>query len=109
MIEKPTPPRGLSATAKRVWLAVCEEFDLDAASVDLLTAYAEACARREQARAVLQKEGITFIDKHEQPRAHPCIAIERDAANTQARLARLLGIHKLTETKPTSPGFSHEA
>jgi P27 family predicted phage terminase small subunit len=84
------PPAHLSQAAKKWFRSVIESFNLEDHDVNLLTLACEALDRCEQARVVLAKEGVTFIDRFGCPRAHPCVAIERDSRLAYARLLREL-------------------
>jgi len=53
---------------------------------------AEALDRASTARRQLQREGITYTDRFGAPRAHPAVAIERDARASFSRLVAQLGL-----------------
>lgn len=88
----PTPPDHLSSATTAWWKAVHQEFDLDPHHVHLLRLACEALDRAEGARAILATEGVTFRDDRGNPRAHPAVAIERDARIAFARLLRELDL-----------------
>ena len=83
----PTPPKHLSAAAKKWWKQVDREFELEDHHRHLLTLAAQSWDRATQAREVIAEEGITVLDRYGCPKAHPAVAIERDS---QLRFARLL-------------------
>jgi hypothetical protein len=58
----------------------------------LLRLAAEAWDRCEQARLVIAEQGLTYMDRFEQPRARPEVAIERDSRIAFARLIRELAL-----------------
>jgi hypothetical protein len=62
---------------------------LDDSGIKLLTKCAEAYERSEQARELLAKEGLTYLDSKSSPRAHPACAIERDSRETSTSATRL--------------------
>lgn len=65
---------------------------LDVAELEVLD---QACAtldRAEQARAVLDKEGLTISAGRGSIKTHPAAAIERDSRTLFARLVRDLGL-----------------
>ena len=68
--------------------------------VRLLTLAAEAWDRGQEARQILDAEGITTVDRFGQARAHPAVAIERDARLASARLMRELDLD--AEPAPSS-------
>jgi P27 family predicted phage terminase small subunit len=53
---------------------------------------AEALDRAATARRTVQREGITYADRFGAPRAHPAVAIERDARAAFSRLVAQLGL-----------------
>ncbi|MER8913736.1 hypothetical protein NKI32_07840 [Mesorhizobium sp. M0761] len=86
------PPAHLSLAGKKWFRSVIENFDLDEHHVKLLVLACEALDRGEQARVTLAADGVTFIDRFGCPRAHPCVAIERDSRLAYARLLRELAL-----------------
>lgn len=76
----PGPPKHLAATGKRLWTSVLSEFTVDdAAGLALLRAACEAADRADQARRRIAREGAVVKDRFGQLKAHPAVAIERDA------------------------------
>jgi len=100
---QPRPPAHL-ATATKKWFAnVVEEFELEPHHLRLLTLAAEAWDRGQQAREAIAKEGLTFTDKHGQPRARPEVSIERDSRIAFARLLRELALDVSTPADDCRP------
>jgi len=62
----------------------------------VVTKAAEAHDRAEQARKVLTKDGLTYLDRFEQPTSRPEVAIERDSRLAFARLLRELNLETPT-------------
>jgi P27 family predicted phage terminase small subunit len=91
-VKTPEPPAHLSDEAQSWWRKVTADFVLEAHHLKLLQAACEGWDRCQQAREVIDKEGVTFNDKHGQPRAHPAVAIERDSRIGFARLLRELAL-----------------
>jgi phage terminase small subunit len=60
--------------------------------IRLLTMAATTWDRAEQARSVLDKHGLTYLDRFDAPRARPEVAIERDCRTGFARLIRELDL-----------------
>lgn len=89
---RPTPPKHLSAATKRWWRTVTEEFDLEPHHLRLLQAAAEAWDRCQQARQILEREGVTYADRFGAPRKHPAVSIEENARLAFARLVRELDL-----------------
>lgn len=89
----PTPPEHLSAEAAEWWQAVVRDFTLEPHHLRLLRAACEAWDRMQQARHALAEHGaLTFTDEKGTIRAHPCVAMERDARTQFARLVRELDL-----------------
>lgn len=87
-----TPPSHLSAAAKRWWKCVVSEYRLEEHHLRLLTAAAEAWDRMNEARALVDRDGIVDRDRFGQKRTHPCVAVERDSRLAFARLLRELNL-----------------
>ena len=94
----PDAPKHLRKETQKWWNSVIADFELDPSGIKLLTKCAEAYDRSEQAREILLKEGLTYLDSKNSPRAHPACAIERDSRIAFCRLLRDLDIND------TSPG-----
>jgi phage terminase small subunit len=81
------------APGTRKWFAtVVRDYELEEHHVRLLTAAGEAWDRMQEARAVIAKDGMTYQDRFNQPKARPEIAIERDSRLGFARLLRELAL-----------------
>jgi P27 family predicted phage terminase small subunit len=85
------PPSYLSLASKKIWKAVHEDYELDLAADVVLTTLLEAHDRRQEARALIAKEGTYTKNRFGETRAHPAVAVERDAAAVMTRCWRLLG------------------
>jgi P27 family predicted phage terminase small subunit len=90
--DGPAPPKHLATATKKWWKAVVADYELEQHHVRLLTLAAEAWDRAQQAREILAEEGVTFVDRFDAPKAHPAVAIERDARIAFARLIRELDL-----------------
>lgn len=77
---KKSPPKHLSAAAKRWYREIASEYEItDRAGLLLLTQAAEAWDRAAQCRGTIATDGITVRDKFGQIKAHPLLSCERDA------------------------------
>jgi P27 family predicted phage terminase small subunit len=73
-------PRHVTAEAKQLWRRVVSENDLsDEAGKVILQTGLEAFDRMRSAQAQIEKDGQTTTDRFGQVKAHPLLAIERDA------------------------------
>jgi hypothetical protein len=78
-----------------------QDFELEPHHVKLLTLAAESWDRCQQARQVLARKGLTYLDRFKQPSARPEVGIERDSRTAFARLLRELDLD--TEPPPGTP------
>ena len=81
---------------------VIRDFDLEPHHVRLLTLAGEAWDRGQQAREAIEANGLTYIDRFNQPHARPEVAIERDSRIAFARLLRelCLDVEPPPESRP---------
>jgi hypothetical protein len=109
---KPTPkktsavPAHLSG-ATREWFAnVATEYELEPHHSRLLQLAAESWDRCQDARAVLDRDGISYTDRFGAPRARPEVAVERDSRLSFARLIRELDLDiEAPSSTPRPPGL----
>jgi P27 family predicted phage terminase small subunit len=86
-------PKHLTAASKRFYEQVCNDYVLESHHERLLQLLCEAFDRGQEARKVLEEEGLTVVDsKLGIKRPHPCISIERDSRTAVARLTRELNL-----------------
>lgn len=90
-MTKPTPPRHLSAEARKLWAKLTADFVLDdAAGALLLQSACEAFDRLQEARKLIDKEGAVLRDRWGQAKAHAACGVERDARTQMHSALRLL-------------------
>jgi P27 family predicted phage terminase small subunit len=88
MAKKLTPtPAHLSAEAAAWWRDVLENYQLEPHHMKLLRLACEAYDRCQQARAAIDRDGIT-VPAGDSVKTHPAIAIERDSRLAFARILR---------------------
>ena len=68
------------------------EFDIADHDEPLLVACCEMLDRAEEARKKVEKEGLTVIDRFNQPKPHPAVDIECQSLLSFVRIRRELGI-----------------
>ena len=74
------PPGHLSKPAKRLWIKILTDYEInDAAGLALLQTACEAFERCDEARRLIKRESTVIMDRFGQPKPHPAVAIERDA------------------------------
>jgi P27 family predicted phage terminase small subunit len=93
-MAKIATPKHLSSRSKRIFRTIATDFELDAEphAIALLAMACEAVDRAEQARTVLSREGLTYMNARGEPRSRPEVAVERDSAMRSARLFRELSL-----------------
>jgi phage terminase small subunit len=92
-LKKPVVPKNLSAAGRSWWRRLVAEFDIaDPAGLLLLENGMRQFDRAEDARALLNTEGVTMIDRFGQRRPHPAAAIERDARSGLLAALRALNL-----------------
>ena len=92
MEHQQNAPKHLSPETAQWWQSVMSEYALEPHHIRLLTLAAEAYDSAQQAREVLQREGKIFIDRFDQPKPRPEVAIQRDSAIGFARMLRELDL-----------------
>jgi phage terminase small subunit len=90
--SKPPPPRHLSKKMKAFWRSAFERRRIQPYKVEILLKACEAHDRSEQARRILKKEGLTYLDRFLAPRSRPEVAIERDSRSQFAKLLDQVGL-----------------
>ncbi len=100
-------PAHLSPASRALWRATMAAYDLEPHAVRLLTMACEASDQVEEARAEVAKSGSFGTDRFGKPKAHPAIAVGRDASIRAARLFRELQLGPEPEEPrvPRSPGY----
>jgi phage terminase small subunit len=86
--EKLPYPAHLTESSGRWWAETVETFDLRPDHRKILTIAAQSWDRYEQAREILDREGISFLDRFGQVRPRPELSTERDAKMTFLRALR---------------------
>ena len=79
--------------AARAWLeSVLSQWNIGDDARELTKAAAVALSRAIEARAVLDREGLSYTTKGGIPRANPMIVVERESMNLDARILRQLNL-----------------
>jgi hypothetical protein len=74
----PRPPKHLSAPARRLWRDTVEGYELERHHLELLERACRALDQAIDAEEILRRDGLV-VDGRYGPRAHPAVAIARDA------------------------------
>ena len=93
----------LSREAEGLKKRIMAEYDLagDPAALLILQTAMEAFCRMRQAQEAIQKHGVIYLDRYQQPKANPAVAAERDSR--AAMLAALKQLNLDVEIIP-NPG-----
>lgn len=86
------PPDHLSREAKSWWRRINSEWELGADALLLLRGALESFDRTEEARKLLDKDGLMVLDRFQQRKAHPAASIERDSRLQMVRCWRALNL-----------------
>ncbi len=86
----PTAPSHLKPITRKWWATICESFELESHHLRLLQAACESWDRLQGAREVLDRDGVSYVNRFGDPCARPEVAIERDSRVAFARLCREL-------------------
>jgi phage terminase small subunit len=87
-----SPPEHLRPDTAEWWRSVAKDYALEPHHLRILTLAAESWDRGVEAREAIAKHGAVYIDRFDQPRARPEVAIERDSRISFARLVRELAL-----------------
>jgi P27 family predicted phage terminase small subunit len=99
----PSPPKHLRAATRKWWTAVVGEYELSEHHLKLLEAACRAWDRMSEAADAIQADGILTTDRYGAKKAHPAVAIERDARLSFARLVRELDLDGEPAPDPRMP------
>jgi phage terminase small subunit len=93
-VKYPSPPEHLSGRSKELW---CEYIGHEIKSPGRITLFQtglEALDRAEQARLLVEKEGLTTVTgRSGVSHAHPALAIEKEAKSQFVRIWKILGLY----------------
>lgn len=90
--KRPPAPSHLSARSRTFWRRIHAEYELEVHQTEILRRLCEVIDRCDAARERLDAEGVVVLDRFDQLKTHPAVAIERDARLAIARLTRELNL-----------------
>jgi hypothetical protein len=89
--ENPPAPGHLSEESRRLWDEIVSEFEIrDAPGLAILASGLESRDRADEARRLLDVEGLTVAGSRGGTRAHPAVTIERDSRAAWLQALKLL-------------------
>jgi len=91
MKRLPSAPSHLRPETRRWWREVVKQFALESHHLKILTAAGEALDRQNEARELLQRDGL-IISGRQGKKPHPAAAIARDSAMVFAQLIKHLNL-----------------
>src|SRR5215211_3584357 len=73
-------PNALAPSEADLFRTIIRDYRIhDEVSLRIIEEGLLSLQRAREAREQIDKDGLTFVDKHGQPRVHPLLAVERDA------------------------------
>jgi P27 family predicted phage terminase small subunit len=87
-----TPPEHLGTAGRRLWRELHAEHTFAEHERELVRRACEAADRADQAREIVEREGVVAVDRYGQTRVHPAVVVEKDS---RAAIARLLSALRL--------------
>ena len=105
MTEKPVKraPKHLQPETRKWFSEVVHEWGLEPHHIRILTVACEAWDRCCQAREVIDRMGLIYLDRFKAPRARPEIGIERDSRLAFLRAVRELDLDVEPPPQPGRP------
>lgn len=103
MTDKHPAPKHLSRRSRAFWKSAIEDYDLALPHLELLRRLCEAMDRCDQARELLDAEGLTVTDRYGQVKPHPAATIETQSRIAVARLTRELDFEGEPGPDPRPP------
>lgn len=91
-MDAPKPPVHLSRAAKSWWRKIVTDWDLELDALLVLQVALESYDRLVQARSLIDEEGIVVTDPSGRKRAHPALAVEKEARLALLRAWRQVGL-----------------
>ena len=101
--KKPRAPKHLKPGTQRWWRAVVTDWQLEEHHIRLLTRAAETWDRGEQARELVDREGLTVQTREGGSKLHPAVRVESDCRLAFARLIRELDLDLDPPTEASRP------
>lgn len=99
----PQAPEHLTAEAVAWWDKMTTDYDFGPHHLKLLQAACESWDRAQQARKVLDLDGLTVNTDDGGRKAHPCVAVERDARASFAKIVKDLQLDAIEPPNTLRP------
>lgn len=86
-------PKNLSSEGKKLWEQILKEYDIqDAGGLSILKSVCESLDRIRECQEIIDKEGMTVMDRFNQTKAHPLLSVERDARSQFLQAIKTLNL-----------------
>ncbi len=100
----PRPPAHLKAAGRALWTGIQRGYDLgETHQQAILAAACEAADRQVEAREAITRDGAYVDGGRYGMKAHPALAVERDARLAMIRALRELGLDLVKDTAARPP------
>jgi P27 family predicted phage terminase small subunit len=86
------PPAHLGEPEREVWKRIVGDHQLTDVALDVLTVGLEAHERARECRLAIQHDGMVVTGRDGQVKAHPLLAVERDARAAFLAAIKQLGL-----------------
>jgi P27 family predicted phage terminase small subunit len=87
------PPHHLGKAEQEIWRDVLHDYEINSqTSLAVLRTALEAHQRARECREAIKREGLTIVGRDGQAKAHPLLAVERDARQAWLAALRVLGL-----------------
>jgi hypothetical protein len=88
----PEPPAHLSAESAGLWRWCVAEYELHEGHLVILRGALESLDRAEEARVLVDRQGVTVLDRYEVAKVNPAVVVQRDALAAAHRALRQLDL-----------------
>jgi len=96
MYKKPAAPVGISSEAREWWKKLTEAYVFaDPDSIMLLQSIMSCFDRVNQARALVEKEGLVVHNRFGEAQPHPALRVENAARDAMHRALKQLGLEEV--------------
>jgi P27 family predicted phage terminase small subunit len=89
---KRPPPNHLSKESKQIWSEIVKGWEILESDFTVLRIALESFDRLQEARRVIDKEGMILVDGKGKKYAHPALAVEKESRTGLLRAWRQLGL-----------------
>jgi len=92
MVKIPTPPNHLSEKAKALWEKINSGWELDDLALTILEQALTHFDRAEQAKKLIEDEGLIVENRAGTKKENPAVTIERKSRDSMIRTLKVLNL-----------------